>query len=134
MDLAPEHIDELIGRQLAGELSAEENAQMEAWLLASPANREDYRQVKKLVETIEALKPDFAVDTDAAWKKVSGKIVKPPAKEIHLFSKRYVLRAAASLLLLVSLVFVIYRAMQERADETFHLRAFSVPQQKTLPD
>jgi transmembrane sensor len=133
MDLAPEHIDELIGRQLAGKLSAEENAQMEAWLDASPSNREYYSQIRKLLETIDAIKPDITVDTGAAWKKVSGKMVNSPAKRIHLFNKRYMLRAAASLLL-ASLVFILYRALTERADETLHLSAYSAPQQKTLPD
>src|SRR5437868_2461646 len=104
-----ENIDDLIAKVIANEASPEEAGTMEAWLDAEPKNRAYYEESKKLFATIDALKNNAEVNVNAAWRKMDERILSRDTKVIPLFSRRSLIRAAASVILLLGFGFLMYR-------------------------
>ncbi len=69
----PEHIDELIGKKLTGEISAEEIILLENWIAQSVENSQYFDQMAAVFgHAAHVPFPDF--DSNTAWNKVLEKI------------------------------------------------------------
>lgn len=128
-----ENIDDLIAKVLAGEASVEETARLEAWKRVSVENNAYFEETKNLFATIDGFKTEVTVDTNLAWKKLDERISEDGAQIIPLFRRPAILRAAASILLLVALGFIISRFFtQSQAEPTIFATKTAV--EKQLPD
>lgn len=74
--MANNDIDALLQRYLAGECSASEVAEIEAWLRVDPARQAYVASLRTLGQTWHHARPAF--DLDEAWRKVAGHIVVEP--------------------------------------------------------
>ncbi|MDX5397043.1 MAG: FecR domain-containing protein, partial [Hymenobacteraceae bacterium] len=110
----------LLIKHLAGETTAAEAAQVQAWLQESDVNREQYRQLQKLWEESETdIAEAFTPNIDLAWQKVSKRVnlqatqpaAKPVAKVVPMY--QWTLRVAAVLVLALGAVWFVYRSSEQ---------------------
>ena len=107
-----EHIDDLLGKYLAGETSDHESSQVMAWIGESDANRRYFDQVRKVFEGAASLR-GREYDTDAAWNRVRDKIRKPQGKSIPFAPQRTLdvwWKVAAAVLITVSVGIYLIRS------------------------
>ncbi len=83
MDNRIDHIDELIGKFLAGEAAADETARLEDWLDQDPSNRRYFEQFQTIFSRAASVKQWQQFDTDAAWTKLRSTL-KTPARTVPL--------------------------------------------------
>ncbi|MGD1845787.1 MAG: FecR domain-containing protein [Salibacteraceae bacterium] len=92
----------LLASYLAGEATAEQQQEVEAWRDADPANAEELEKLGRLWWEAGTAAVEATVDVDAAWQKVQARTIgEPMAKVIPLWRKPAVWSVAASLLLLL---------------------------------
>ncbi len=99
--MEPKYWD-LIAKKLSGEITAEEDRELNSWL-QSDSNAQTFKQVSKLWENTEDPSRDYTPDAETEWQKLQAKINQPKV----LFLKRYWLKMAASILLLLGLTYLL---------------------------
>ncbi len=124
MDLSTENmeqtfdpIDELIGKYLAGEATAEEFAQVELWAKVNEANRRYLDQVSFVFEKASAIKDSQYFDEDAAWNKVKAKLKDKESKTVNFkpgpsgSTKGFQLfwRVAASVIIAIGIGYFVFK-------------------------
>jgi len=98
-------IESLILKQLHHELTTDEQHQLEQWLGASPANREEYAALARIWEDSSDVLNARSFDTDAAWTRITQnrKIAAIPTHNTHRsIGGLFKWIAAASLLFLAA--------------------------------
>jgi transmembrane sensor len=136
MDNVWNDMDELIGKVLAGEGTAQEQETVLQWANESEVNRQYYEQLKTIFEKAAATEIQIQFDTDAAWNKVRKKIKKEPAKVIALGGRQpinQVLRIAAGIIVLLGVGYFTYQIITP-ATQTLAVVSDSLTRQDTLPD
>jgi transmembrane sensor len=134
-----EHIDELIGKYLAGEAQADEIAFIESWANGNQDNQRYIRQFKTIFQHAAAAKDVQAFDTDAAWEKLRGSLKKSASGTVHIHPERNSLklmwRIAASVIFVLGTGFFAYRTLLS-GDETkpVVVVATTAVVRDTLPD
>lgn len=120
-------IDDLIGKVLAGEASAEEVRNVEAWRKESAENEKYYSDLGIIFAKAASnlVKVDF--DADAAWQKVQSKLVK--TRSINW----YPLRIAAGIVVLVTAGIFTWRSYNTPT-QTMALASDNKVVQDVLPD
>ncbi len=111
-------IEILIAKFLAGEASPEEAIELEDWKNASRENLSYYLESEKVfTQEHEVYRAISAIDTQSAWKKWSEK--KNAAQVVPLPQRNSykLLKIAASLLLLLSLSYLLFYFLQSPAQE-----------------
>jgi transmembrane sensor len=96
-----EAILELIAKQLQGELSAQEEKVLLAWVSEKDENKTIYEQSVKAWEYSGRKQGNFHVNTDAAWAKVKSRAGE--STKVIRFWQRPVYQIAASLVLLLTI-------------------------------
>jgi ferric-dicitrate binding protein FerR (iron transport regulator) len=108
-------IDELIGKYLAGEATPEESAYIENWQSQNDTNRKYVDQFRTIFVKASAVKEWQEFDTDAAWGKLRTKLHTPKGREVSMPPTQpqhfLYLKIAASILIVCSIGFFIYRGM-----------------------
>lgn len=128
------HIDDLIGKVLAGEASSAEQEELDAWLAAGPENRTYFEQLREIFDKAAAREVTVQFDTDAAWQKVKAGLKKqqPAAKQVW-FNPGTLLRSAAGIALVLASGYAALLLMRPNV-ETMAVAAHDVTVQDTLPD
>ncbi len=129
-----EHIDGLIAKVIAGEATRVDIDALENWLNDSSENKIYFEETKKLFATIDSIKRETPVDIDAAWKKLDARIDRETGKVIPLFRRYPVLKAAASILLIAALGFILKWAFNSEVIEPVILMASNKAVEQKLPD
>jgi transmembrane sensor len=97
-------IDDLIAKVLTEEASRKEQVELQTWLKESPDNEQYFEALKRIwTESTEAA-PALDVNTDVAWAKVKQRIHAPKPLTVKWLSLGNVLRAAAAILLLFTVL------------------------------
>ncbi|MDN4164194.1 FecR domain-containing protein [Cytophagales bacterium LB-30] len=135
MKETPEYIDALLGKYLAGESSPEENAQVQAWLEESEANAKYLEDFRVLFAESAQVKHLPVFDADRAWHRMSQKI-RNEARVIPLWGNPWFRYAsiAASLVLLITLAYVLQKGNSSTLVETYQVSAQEKVRTDTLPD
>jgi transmembrane sensor len=128
-----ENRDDLIAKVLAGEASREEIDLLEDWMDESEENKKYFDLSKKLFSQIDRFKAENKVDTVKAWEKLNSRISESETKVIPLF-KRPVIRAAASILLIMALALIANYVMNNSVGEPVVLVTTQTMVEKKLPD
>ncbi len=93
----------LVQKQLAGEITPGEQTLLDDWLADSPDHRQLAASLRKAWSLSEGFSQELNIDLEADYQKIEQKLgEEQPAAKIHpLFQRRWVLRAAAVILLLI---------------------------------
>jgi len=79
---------ELVTKYLNKETNSQENAEMEAWLSQSEANREELEQTARLLRKIDTHYHAKRFDSNVAWTNVNTQISPTKVKSIQFTKKR----------------------------------------------
>lgn len=130
-----EHMDELIAMFLAGEAGREDIAKLEAWRREASTHEEYYQQTLNLLKAIATHSQQQTVDVDKAWEKLQARISQGgEAKVIPFYRNPKIFRAAASLLLVLALGFIIRTLVVTETPEPMVIAATKAPIEEKLPD
>lgn len=118
---------ERLVKVIDGQASPEEAAEVEAWMLAEPANKELFFRVKDILDRDRANRA--ATDTAGAWLQVSGKISRAKRLQWWKYAAMFLFLALAG----GSAIWLgINRSSGSRT--VFELTAGGTPEVKVLPD
>jgi transmembrane sensor len=113
LDKSLDHIDDLIGKYLAGEAEADEIAFVESWAKESQDNQRHMEQFKTIFHRASEVKEFQAFDTDAAWAKLKGSLRESKTKTVHFepdrISRKLFWRIAASIVVVLGAGFFAYK-------------------------
>ncbi|WP_337040597.1 FecR family protein [Emticicia sp. 17c] len=132
--------EDLLGKYLAQETNAQENALVEKWLTEDKNNQkelDDYTFIWNQVGNIEQQNSQ-TVNVDAAWEKVKSKMSgATEAKVVRLVPARRSIftpiSIAASVTVLLAIGFLTY-FLRHKEPEIISLKTGQTTLQKTLPD
>jgi transmembrane sensor len=118
-----EHFDKistLLIRYLRQELTQEESAYLQDWLNESEKNRQFFAEMNdwpKVIETIRLYDDETKVDVQAAWEKLRsmGWERRQPARIVRMRRGRFIIGAAAALLLLLMGTYLLQRVNKPEA-------------------
>jgi ferric-dicitrate binding protein FerR (iron transport regulator) len=133
--------EDLLGKYLAQETDAKENALIERWLQENENTRKELDDYSFIWEKAEGLKQETTkiVDVDTAWMKVKAKMATPekanliplslPPKQSRFFT----IGIAASITILLTIGLLIY-LFQPSQPELITLKTGKNTLEQTLPD
>src|SRR5215213_10915417 len=98
-------IHSLLAKYFNGETTAEENETVQQWIAASKENRADFKLLQQLWNK-SGEQQQIIFDTGKAWQAVNAKIQRP-ARTISMFTRRGFMVAAAVVILLLGLWWLI---------------------------
>ena len=135
-----EHIWDIIAKDLSGGATAEEKQEIQAWLAQSPERKAELEAMQQAFDATAEVNPTFQPNADAAWEKMQTRLQGHDEKVIPIRSEtagysdrnRWILRIAASLIILLGSVFAIKLATQETYKN--QLSATDTMREVTLPD
>ncbi|HEY3403068.1 MAG TPA: FecR domain-containing protein [Ohtaekwangia sp.] len=129
-------IDELIGKYLAGESTAEETAFIEQWKDRNDINSQYFNQIKVIFEKASAVEELQEFDADAAWNRLRTKLKDDP--KVRTLPQRNsgfsFLRIAASVIVVLGVGFLLYRTVLSGRSDSVEVVADQKTKIDTLPD
>ncbi|OJV13419.1 MAG: iron dicitrate transport regulator FecR [Dyadobacter sp. 50-39] len=141
--------EELLARYLADTASESERNDVEAWLAESEANARELATYRLIWDHTASMKKSAAVDTDAAWNKMKGKMqvgkaspAEPEAKEARTIEFRPEARqrrlpvtvwAAAMIAILVA-AFGWFFLIADKTPESVEVATANNTTEQLLPD
>jgi len=130
-----EHMDDLIGKLLAGEATSQEQQQVEAWLRANTSNQKYFDQVKTIFDKAASNTIQLQFDTDAAWGQVKKRLKEKQTKESSIQNTGYwsILKIAAGILIFISAGIFAYQFLTPQI-QTVAVISDTTTVQDTLPD
>jgi ferric-dicitrate binding protein FerR (iron transport regulator) len=133
-----EHIDDLIGKYLAGEAARDEIHFVELWAKENDDNRKYLEHCKLIFDKTFEARQLQEFDTDAAWSKMKSKIDAGQLRTIGSADKKpgrnFYWMAAASIIVLMGIGFFVYRMAAPSALQPIQLLAEAETKADTLPD
>lgn len=133
--------EDLLGKYLAQETDAHEDALIEKWLQENDENQKELDDYTFIWDKVELLKEQKIqpVDTDAAWLKVKAKMKPDPEAKVIEFKpaqkpKRFFSIGIAASILVVLTASVLAYFFTNRQPEMLALSTTSNTLQQTLPD
>lgn len=129
-------IDDLIGKVLAEEATAEERETVTQWRSTSAANEKYFNDVAEIFTKASYSDVQVQFDADAAWNNVKSKIHSREGKVISLNPNKPVLsplRIAAGVIILIGISFMVYK-FTAPPPQLLSLSTEIVTAQDTLPD
>ncbi|WP_276373315.1 FecR family protein [Chryseolinea sp. H1M3-3] len=136
MNYNVEHIDELIGKYLAGEAEEGEIHFIEAWSKESDANEKYFNHCKLIFEKTVGSKALQEFDVDAAWIKMKAKL-HPESRTVALPTQKHsqlFWRIAASIVVVFGIGFFAYRWMNPAGIKSWGVVSQKETKADTLPD
>lgn len=137
MNKSQEQIDELIGKYLAGEASAEEISFVDDWTHASSENRFYVEQFRTIFQRSAAVKDLQQFDTDAAWAKLRKSVTNKSNNSRTLGGRSIApfWRIAASVIVVLGVGLFAYRLLErESTSVPLVIAATTQTVNDTLPD
>jgi transmembrane sensor len=131
------HIDELIGKHLAGETTAEEKVIVHSWISSSDENRRYFDHFKLIFENAVRVKSIPHFDTDEAWKRMRSKLGSEKDEKIVSIrpsSLNYFYRIAASILIVALVGYFTYDWMSGDTISPVEVVSDKTIATDTLPD
>lgn len=127
-------MDDLIGKVLAGEATAQEQETVMLWRKQSEDNEKYFNQLNHIFDKAGATNVQVEFDADEAWNKVKSQI-KHDGKVISINRTPFFspLRIAAGIILLLGIGFVFY-LLTAPPIQTLAVASEKETRQDTLPD
>ena len=124
MAINDKHIDDLIAKYLAGEVSQEEDLQLRHWMDESAENKKYFGDIQFVHDKAVASHKYIRVDAEKAWTKVKGQMThgktSAPDHKTKIISiqKWDWMRVAAIFILVIGCAAIIYKLTKKQAPET----------------
>lgn len=137
MEHTSNHIDELIGKHLAGETTAEERVIVQSWVSSSDENRKYFDQFKMIFDNAARVNSIPHFDTDDAWKKMRSRlssIKDEKVVEMKPGSLSFVYRIAATLLIVALAGYFAYDWLTADTFTPIEVISDKTIAKDTLPD
>jgi transmembrane sensor len=133
-----DHIDDLIGKYLAGEAAQDEINFIELWAKESEGNRKYFDQCKLIFDKTFEAKSLQKFDADAAWDKMKSRL-QPSRGQTIAFpvekpKRNFIWRVAASILVVLGIGYFAYNLTNSSPSLKVQLIAESATKADTLPD
>lgn len=128
-----DNIDDLIAKYLSGNASPEEALILENWKAESGLNLNQFELSKKAYDAIHHT-IDKPVDENLAWNILNTRITNVDEKVIPLYKKPFFFRSAASIIIIISISFLIKWLYQAKETETLEISSLNIIKTDTLPD
>jgi transmembrane sensor len=133
-----DHIDDLIGKYLAGEAAEDEINFIELWAKESEGNRKYFDQCKLIFDKTFEAKSLQEFDADAAWAKMKSRLQpshgRTVAFPVDKPRRNLIWRVAASILVILGIGYFAYNFTNSPPSSKVQLIAESVTKADTLPD
>jgi hypothetical protein len=132
-----DHIDELIGKYLAGEAVAEEIAFIESWASENESNRKYFDQFKTIFQKAAEVSDYQIYDTDAAWSKMKRSLRSTQGKPAMLPPSNFFQlnwRIAAAVILAMGVGLFLVRTFQPAEPSPVVVLSNAETVADTLPD
>lgn len=137
MNYSVDHIDDLIGKCLAGEAAKDEILFVEAWAKESEGNQKHLQQCKMIFDKSVAAKALQEFDTDAAWLKMKSRLQtseRTISFQPRTFSKYLMWRVAASIIVILGIGFFAYQMISADRSKSVEVVSQKETKSDTLPD
>ncbi len=137
MNRQEDHIDELIGKYLAGEAEADEIAFIESWAGKDEVNQKYIEQFSTIFQKAAQVREFQVYDTDAAWTKLKANLRSPGGKVIPIQNRSpfgLIWRIAATVIVAVGIGYFTYTSFSSSAIEPFVVETAKKIVTDTLPD
>lgn len=139
LDRSLDHIDDLIGKYLAGEAQPEEIIFIESWAKENEANQKYIDQFKTIFEKAASVKEFQTFNTDAAWIKLKSSLKSQKAKSINFQPRstsnlQLMWRIAASIIIVFGVGFFAYELFRSNDTKSIVVVATKETVTDTLPD
>lgn len=137
MENITNHIDELIGKYLSGEASADERVQVEQWALQHQENQKYLDDLRLIFERTPRVAPQQKFNEDAAWNKVKERL-KSGGNVVNLANRKsniklyYKIAAGVAILLVAGLT--LYRSLDRTVINHLAIKAGTKTVSGVLPD
>lgn len=132
-----DHIDDLIGKVLAGEATAAEREEVDAWLMEDEQNKTYFIHLETIFEKAANQSVQQFFDTDTAWRKVKSRMnqvnshSKPGSRQRTLSFT--LMRIAAGIAIMAAIGYGVYR-LGSQPIQTRQLISQATTVHDTLPD
>ena len=133
------HIDDLLVKQLTGEASAAENAEVQQWLASDDSNRQYYDHFRLIWEESARLAATTAVDEEEAWQRFQQRahyettIARRKKGMLFTISNPF-MRAAAILVLVAGAAWMSYFLFSDAPVQQLAIQSADRTRKDTLPD
>ena len=137
MNYSVDHIDDLIGKYLAGEAAKEEVLFVEAWANESEGNRKHLQQCKLIFDKSFQAKALQEFDTDAAWIKMKSRLQngeRTISFQPRKSSTSFMWRVAASIIVILGIGFFAYQMITGSRNKSMEVVSQKETKSDTLPD
>lgn len=138
MNYNVDHIDDLIGKYLAGEAARDEEIFVEAWMKESDGNQKHFDQCKLIFSRSFESTALQEFDTDAAWMKMKAKLNAARGRSVSFPApgpaRFFTWRVAASIIAILGIGFFAYRLISSGKLKTMEVVALQETKADTLPD
>jgi ferric-dicitrate binding protein FerR (iron transport regulator) len=131
-----DHIDDLIGKYLAGEAARDEIHFVESWAKQSSENQKYLDQCKSIFTRASVVSEWQEFDTDAAWTKLKGSLKKSdtPLIPLHKPRKNFYWQIAASIIVILGVGFFAYKLAGPGSLKSVEVITEKATKSDTLPD
>lgn len=124
-------IDDLIGRVLSGEATADEVREFETWRKASAENEKYFADMQLIFVKASTNQVKIDFDTDAAWLKVQSRLKR---KVIPMKTNWQPLRIAAGIVFIITAGIFAFRLLNKETVQTLAVASENKIVENTLPD
>ena len=128
-----DHIDDLIGKFLAGEATDGERLELENWIAQNERNTAYFNHFRLIFERAKKVTVSQRFDTNKAWEKIKAEIDASKTKTIVSAPYWNVFRLAALLIVTAGVAYFAYQWFQ-KPDEIITLASQNKIVNDTLPD
>jgi ferric-dicitrate binding protein FerR (iron transport regulator) len=132
-----DHIDDLIGKYLAGEAGKDEMLFIESWANENEGNRKHLQQCKLIFDRSFEAKSLQEFDTDAAWAKMKSKLQateRTISFQPKSSSKYLIWKVAASIIVILGIGFFAYQMLTGDRSKSVEVVSQRETKSDTLPD
>ena len=138
MNYNVDHIDDLIGKYLAGEAAEDEINFIELWTKESEGNRKYFDHCKLIFDKTFEVKTLQEFDADAAWARMKSKLQpergRTVAFPVERSGRNLIWRVAASILIVFGIGYFAYNLTSSPPSSEVQLIAETATKTDTLPD
>lgn len=138
MNYDVDHIDELIGKYLAGEAVQDEIHFVESWTKKNEGNQKYFEQCKLIFDKTLEAKELQEFDADAAWLKMKSKLHISQTRPTSLLTRKPdrwgVWRVAASVVIFLGIGLLAYQLINPKPPKSIEVIAQKETRADTLPD
>jgi len=137
LNYSVDHIDDLIGKYLAGEAATEEILFVETWAKDNEGNRKYLQQCKLIFDKSFEAKGLQEFDTDAAWIKMKSRLQnggRTISFQPQKSSTNLVWRVAASIIVILGIGFFAYEMINGSRNKSMEVVSQKETKSDTLPD